>query len=99
MSKSNRFPQGLANSSGMVGKHLMFNYSALTLGTFEHPLNEFKSIQVTRVVQDFYEIDPKHGLLRGRRHGWSDSFLSRELRHSGIAARELQPGVLNIKLP
>jgi choline dehydrogenase-like flavoprotein len=65
MSKSNRFPQGLANSSGMVGKHLMFNYSALTLGTFEHPLNEFKSIQVTRVVQDFYEIDPKHGFYGG----------------------------------
>jgi choline dehydrogenase-like flavoprotein len=65
MSKSNRFPQGLANSSGMVGKNLMFNYSALTLGTFEHPLNEFKSIQVTRVVQDFYEIDPKHGFYGG----------------------------------
>jgi choline dehydrogenase-like flavoprotein len=65
MSKSNRFPDGLANSSGMVGKHLMFNYSALTLGTFEHPLNEFKSIQVTRVVQDFCEIDPKHGFYGG----------------------------------
>ena len=25
MSQSNRFPQGLANSSGLVGKHLMFN--------------------------------------------------------------------------
>jgi choline dehydrogenase-like flavoprotein len=65
MSESNRFPHGLANSSGMVGKHLMFNYSALTPGVFEHPLNEFKSIQVTRVVQDFYEIDPKHGFYGG----------------------------------
>ncbi len=25
MSQSKRFPQGLANSSGLVGKHLMFN--------------------------------------------------------------------------
>ncbi len=27
-STSNRFPHGLANSSGMVGKHLMFNQGA-----------------------------------------------------------------------
>jgi choline dehydrogenase-like flavoprotein len=65
MSKSNLHPQGLANSSGMVGKFFMVDLGALTLGTFEHLLNEFKSVQVTRVVQDFYDSDPKRGFYGG----------------------------------
>jgi len=43
LSKSNLFPKGLANSSGKVGKYLMFNGSASARALFEHPLNEFKS--------------------------------------------------------
>src|SRR5271163_5212143 len=43
-STSNRFPQGLANSSGMVGKHLMFNQGSGVQGLFEHNLNEYKSV-------------------------------------------------------
>jgi len=65
LSKSNRFPDGLANSSGIVGKYLMFNTDPLCGGTFEHELNEYKSIQVTRILHDFYEIDPKHGFYGG----------------------------------
>ena len=60
-----QFPQGLGNSSGMVGKHLMFNQSARTFGAFEHELNEYKSVQVTRVVHDFYDSDPKRGFYGG----------------------------------
>ena len=45
MSKSNRFPHGLANSSGLVGKYLMFDSGAFCGGLFEHPLNDFKSVQ------------------------------------------------------
>src|ERR1700689_5732178 len=44
MSKSKRFPQGLANSSGLVGKSLMWDNGAEALGLFEHPLNEEKNI-------------------------------------------------------
>jgi len=65
MSKSNRFPQGLANSSGLVGKYLMFNSGAFAGGLFEHPLNEYKSVQVSRIILDFYEIDAKHGFYGG----------------------------------
>ena len=64
-STSNRFPQGLANSSGMVGKHLMFNQGANVHAVFEHELNEYKSAQVTRVVHDFYMADPKRGFYGG----------------------------------
>jgi len=52
---------GLSNASGFVGKHLMFNYTGRALGVFEHELNEYKSVQVTRIVHDFYASDPKRG--------------------------------------
>jgi choline dehydrogenase-like flavoprotein len=65
MSASNLFPNGLANSSGLVGKYLMINGVAVATGLFEQPLNEFKSVVVTRVIHDFYEIDPKLGFYGG----------------------------------
>ena len=65
MSANSMFPQGLANSSGLVGKYLMFNYNARTHAVFEHELNEFKSVQCSRVVHDFYDSDPKRGFYGG----------------------------------
>jgi choline dehydrogenase-like flavoprotein len=65
MSANAAFPQGLANSSGLVGKYLMFNLATRTTGVFEHELNEFKSVQVSRVVHDFYDSDPKRGFYGG----------------------------------
>ncbi len=65
MSASSQFPDGVANSSGLVGKYLMFNQFANTFGVFEHELNEFKSVQATRVVHDFYDADPKRGFYGG----------------------------------
>ena len=64
-SGSSRFPGGLANSSGMVGKHLMFNTYFGVRAQFEHPLNEYKGVQCTRMVHDFYETDPKRGFHGG----------------------------------
>ena len=65
LSESSRFPHGLANSTGLVGKYLMFTGWALTAGVFDEPLNEFKSVMVTRVLQDFYEVDPARGFYGG----------------------------------
>ena len=65
LSASNRFPDGVANSSGLVGRHLMFTTGAFCGGLFERALNEYKSVQVTRIVHDFYEIDPSHGFYGG----------------------------------
>ncbi|HZD05795.1 MAG TPA: GMC family oxidoreductase, partial [Longimicrobiales bacterium] len=65
MSGSSRFPDGLANSSGMVGKHLMFNGQTSTYGLYEHPLNEYKGVQVTRIVHDYYDADPARGFYGG----------------------------------
>jgi choline dehydrogenase-like flavoprotein len=64
-SAGGRFPQGLANSSGLVGKYLMFNQSSVVHAQFEHELNEYKSVQVTRILHDFYQSDPKRGFYGG----------------------------------
>ena len=61
MSASPRFPHGLANSSGNVGRHIMFNGYSFTNGRFEHPLNEYKGAVASRVVLDYYDADPKRG--------------------------------------
>jgi choline dehydrogenase-like flavoprotein len=65
MSASARFPQGLANSSGLVGKYLMFNTTSRVEAVFEHELNEYKSVQVTRILHDFYDSDPRRGFYGG----------------------------------
>jgi choline dehydrogenase-like flavoprotein len=65
MSTSSQFPNGLANSSGYVGKHLMFNGNTGTMALFEHELNEYKSVQDTRMIHDFYDSDPRRGFYGG----------------------------------
>src|ERR1700739_3517544 len=58
LSANKQFPDGLANSSGLVGKNLMFNSGGVATGVFEHPLNDYKGFAVSRLVHDFYELDP-----------------------------------------
>src|SRR6266566_5983690 len=59
LSANKQFPNGLANSSGIVGKYLMFNSGGVVTGQFEHPLNDYKGYAVSRVLHDFYELDPQ----------------------------------------
>ncbi|HTB93735.1 MAG TPA: GMC family oxidoreductase [Candidatus Sulfotelmatobacter sp.] len=65
LSASSQFPSGLANSSGYVGKNLMPNSSALAYGVFDEQLNDYKGPAVSRIMHDFYELDPKLGLYGG----------------------------------
>lgn len=65
LSESGRFPDGLANSSGFVGRNLMFNGYTSVMGLFDEPVNGYKSIPATRVVHDFYELDPALGFYGG----------------------------------
>jgi len=65
LSAGSRHPDGLANSSGFVGRNLMFNMHATVTGVFEHELNDYKGVQVTRIVHDLYESDPKRGFYGG----------------------------------
>lgn len=65
MSESDLFPDGLANSSGMVGKNLMFNGYSTVVGMFDEEVNGYKSVPASRVVHDFYELDPELGFYGG----------------------------------
>ena len=65
MSKSNRFPDGLANSSGVVGTHFMFNGGAMSNGEFEHEVHGHKGPVVTRITHELYELDPTLNLIGG----------------------------------
>jgi choline dehydrogenase-like flavoprotein len=67
LSKSSRFPQGLANSNGVVGKYFIPGCGISAHGLFEHPLNEYKSVTTTRGIEDFYSADPKRGYYGGGR--------------------------------
>ena len=65
-SKSNRFPDGLANRSGLVGKNLMHHPYAYVQGVFDDPLDSYKGpIGCALWSQEFYETDPDRGFLRG----------------------------------
>jgi len=65
LSESNAFPNGLANSSGVVGQNLMFNGYSSVAGLFDEPVNAHKSIPATRMMHDFYSLDPGLGFYGG----------------------------------
>ncbi len=64
-SKSNRFPDGLANSSGALGRHLMCNGNVISTAEFEHEVAAHKGPVVTRITQEPYELDPTLNLVGG----------------------------------
>ena len=65
-SRSPRFPDGLANSSGLVGRNLMFHPYALVTGIFEEALEGYKGPTGCSIIcQEFYETDAARGFVRG----------------------------------
>jgi choline dehydrogenase-like flavoprotein len=66
LSANNTFPDGLANSSGLVGKNFMSHPTWQVLGTFDEPINAYKGLQMGHVmVQDYYRPNPNNGAARG----------------------------------
>jgi choline dehydrogenase-like flavoprotein len=66
LSANNTFPDGLANSSGLVGKNFMSHPTWQVFGTFDEPVNAFKGMQMGHVmVQDYYRPDSRNGYARG----------------------------------
>jgi choline dehydrogenase-like flavoprotein len=64
-SASGRFPNGLANSSGLVGRNLMFHPYARIYGYFDEPLDGYRGPGNCIWSQEFYETDPARGFVRG----------------------------------
>ena len=66
LSANSDFPDGLANSSGLVGRNFMTHPNYQVTGRFAEPINGFKGIPMGQAaVQDYYETDPKNGFARG----------------------------------
>jgi choline dehydrogenase-like flavoprotein len=66
LSTSKRFPNGLANSTGLVGKRLMMHPYAAVAGVFDEPLESWlgPAGQTIQSMQ-FYETDKSRGFVRG----------------------------------
>jgi choline dehydrogenase-like flavoprotein len=64
-SKSKRFPDGLANSSGLVGRNLMFHPYAYIGGVFETEMDGGRGPSNGLWSQEFYETDLDRGFVRG----------------------------------
>ncbi len=67
LSTSPRFPDGLANSSGIVGRYLMLGGIAGASGLFEHRLNDYKGVVTGAGIVDYVPSDPKRGFYGGGR--------------------------------
>ena len=65
-SSSSMFPDGLANSSGLVGKNLMFHPYAAVTGFFDEFVGGYIGPQgISIISQEFYETDLSRGFVRG----------------------------------
>lgn len=60
-----QFPNGLANSSGWVGKAIMVHSSHDVYAKFDYEIRLYKGTPVLATTQDFYETDPQRGFVRG----------------------------------
>ncbi|MDW6022506.1 GMC family oxidoreductase [Mesorhizobium sp. BAC0120] len=60
-----RFPNGLANSSGLVGKNLMLHPYAMARGRFDKQQDGFRGARGFMWSMEFYETDPQRGYVRG----------------------------------
>jgi choline dehydrogenase-like flavoprotein len=66
MSESARFPNGLANSSGLVGRNLMLHPYGRVDGIFEEQLGAWVSGEKAGLISfEFYATRPEHGFKRG----------------------------------
>jgi choline dehydrogenase-like flavoprotein len=65
LSRSRLFPQGLANSSGLVGKHFSEHLAVFTYGLFEERLDPWRGVPCGGMIQDYYATSPKNNFARG----------------------------------
>jgi choline dehydrogenase-like flavoprotein len=74
MSKSDDFPDGLANSSGVVGKRLMMHPYGAVVGVFEDEMDTSVGPLGQQIqCMEFYESDASRGFVRGAKWGLQPS--------------------------
>ncbi|WP_029353606.1 GMC family oxidoreductase [Bosea sp. 117] len=64
-SASSMFPDGLANSSGQVGRNYMRHMTGSVYGIFEKPVHMYRGTTMAGIVRDEAINDPKRGFVGG----------------------------------
>lgn len=65
LSQSSKFPQGLANGSGHVGRHFMRHIQSISFGAFPEKVNMHRGIVTPGIVYDESRHDPSRGFAGG----------------------------------
>ena len=99
-SSSPQHPNGLANSTGLVGKNLMVHIQSFATGLFDEPLQAWQGTWGgTVATRQFYETDPNRDYLRGfvmtGCTGWSPLNLALQVVPWGAAHHTVMDRHLN----
>jgi len=102
-SACSRYPNGLANSSGLVGRRLMMHPFGTVVGLFEEDLESTHGVWGQHIHSlQFYETDASRGFVRGAKWGlqptggpvsmtrsypWGDNAIWGAGFHAGIRKR------------
>ena len=64
-SASSMFPDGLANSSGQVGRNYMRHMTGSVYATFDNPVKMWRGTTMAGIIQDEARHDPSRGFVGG----------------------------------
>ena len=64
-SASSMFPDGLANSSGQVGRNYMRHMTGSVYGIFDKPVNMYRGTTMAGIITDESRNDPSRGFVGG----------------------------------
>ncbi|MBO0906258.1 GMC family oxidoreductase [Jiella sonneratiae] len=64
-SHSSKFPDGLANSSGQVGRNYMRHTTGSVYGIFEKPVHMYRGTTMAGIIRDEARHDPGRGFVGG----------------------------------
>jgi len=64
-SASSKYPDGLANSSGQVGKNYMRHMTGSVYATFDKPVNMYRGTTMAGIITDESINDPNRGFVGG----------------------------------
>jgi choline dehydrogenase-like flavoprotein len=67
LSTSSKFPQGLANFSGQVGRNYCHQITGFVWGIFDKPVYSWRGATLAGVVEDEVLNDPRRGFVGGYR--------------------------------
>ena len=64
-SASEKYPDGLANSSGQVGRNYMRHVTGSVYGVFDKPVKMWRGTTMAGIIQDEAKLDPSRGFVGG----------------------------------